>query len=96
MFLNMETFIIFGAFNKTILNEIFRDKIFRRSERVYFPNDRKTIQKIFYNIDLAEQTNDPRLFKKNKMTFGSFGQISQEFKSDFLRFGTRQITKKLW
>lgn len=26
--------------------------------------DRKTIKKIFYNIDLAEQTNDPKLFKK--------------------------------
>ena len=24
----------------------------------------KTIKKIFYNIDLAEQTNDPKLFKK--------------------------------
>jgi phage-related protein len=24
----------------------------------------KTIEKILYNIDLAEQTNDPRLFKK--------------------------------
>ncbi len=26
--------------------------------------DPKTIKKILYNIDLAEQTNDPRLFKK--------------------------------
>ncbi len=24
----------------------------------------KTIKKIFYNIDVAEQTNDPKLFKK--------------------------------
>ena len=24
----------------------------------------KTVKKIFYNIDLAEQTNDPKLFKK--------------------------------
>jgi len=24
----------------------------------------KIVRKIFYNIDLAEQTNDPRLFKK--------------------------------
>ncbi len=28
--------------------------------------DPKTIRKIFYNIDLAEQTNDPKLFKKLK------------------------------
>lgn len=26
--------------------------------------DPKTIKKIFYNIDLAEQTNDPKLFKE--------------------------------
>ena len=26
--------------------------------------DRKAIQKVFYNIYLAEQTNDPKLFKK--------------------------------
>ncbi len=26
--------------------------------------DPKTIKKILYNIDLAEQTNDPKLFKK--------------------------------
>jgi phage-related protein len=26
--------------------------------------DKKTVAKVLYNIDLAEQTNDPRLFKK--------------------------------
>lgn len=26
--------------------------------------DSKIVRKIFYNIDLAEQTNDPKLFKK--------------------------------
>ena len=26
--------------------------------------DKKTVSKLFYNIDLAEQTNDPKLFKK--------------------------------
>ena len=26
----------------------------------------KTVKKVLYNIDLAEQTNDPRLFKKLK------------------------------
>jgi phage-related protein len=26
--------------------------------------DTKAIKKVFYNIDLAEQTNDPKLFKK--------------------------------
>lgn len=26
--------------------------------------DAKTARKVFYNLDLAEQTNDPKLFKK--------------------------------
>ena len=26
--------------------------------------DMKTAKKVFYNVDLAEQTNDPKLFKK--------------------------------
>ncbi len=26
--------------------------------------DKKSVSKIFYNVDLAEQTNDPKLFKK--------------------------------
>ncbi|UMY64490.1 MULTISPECIES: type II toxin-antitoxin system RelE/ParE family toxin [unclassified Flavobacterium] len=26
--------------------------------------DEKTVRKVLYNIDLAEQTNDPRIFKK--------------------------------
>jgi phage-related protein len=32
----------------------------------------KTIKKILYNIDLAEQTNDPRLFKKLKKEIWEF------------------------
>lgn len=32
----------------------------------------KTVKKILYNIDLAEQTNDPRLFKKLKREIWEF------------------------
>ena len=34
--------------------------------------DYKTVRKILYNIDLAEQTNDPRLFKKLKSDIWEF------------------------
>ncbi len=34
--------------------------------------DPKTIRKIFYNIDLAEQTNDPKLFKKLQLDIWEF------------------------
>ena len=39
-----------------------------------------TIKKILYNIDLAEQTNDPKLFKNNKMTFGNSEPNSLDYK----------------
>lgn len=58
--------------------------------------DLKTVKNIFYNIDIAEQTNDPKLLRNFKMIYGNFGQSSQDFKSDFLHFGTKQITKKPW
>lgn len=32
----------------------------------------KTAKKVFYNIDLAEQTNDPKLFKKLKSEIWEF------------------------
>lgn len=34
--------------------------------------DLKTARKVFYNIDLAEQTNDPKLFKKLKQDIWEF------------------------
>ena len=34
--------------------------------------DPKAVKKIFYNIDLAEQTNDPKLFKKLKNDIWEF------------------------
>ena len=37
--------------------------------------DKKSARKIFYNIDLAEQTNDPKLFKKLKGEIWEFRSI---------------------
>ena len=45
--------------------------------------DVKSVKKIFYNIDIAEQTNDPKLLKNFKMIFGSFGQNMQVNKKDY-------------
>ena len=42
--------------------------------------DKKTIKKIFYNIDLAEQTNDPKFIRNYKMTFGNYEQNLVDFK----------------
>ncbi len=64
LFLILETFTIFMTFNRPTLHEIFWNEISGRSRWVHFRTWPKDHQKIFYNIDLAEQTNDPKLFKK--------------------------------
>lgn len=42
----------------------FETKFLEEADEFISGLDQKTIKKIFYNIDLAEQTNDPKLFKK--------------------------------
>lgn len=37
--------------------------------------DKKSMRKILYNIDLAEQTNDPKLFKKLKGEIWEFRSV---------------------
>jgi len=43
----------------------FFETIFLDDARKFIAGlDQKSIKKVIYNIDLAEQTNDPKLFKK--------------------------------
>ncbi|PZV79752.1 hypothetical protein CLV31_11368 [Algoriphagus aquaeductus] len=42
----------------------FETKFLEEAEQFIAQLDPKTIKKIFYNINLAEHTNDPKLFKK--------------------------------
>ena len=42
----------------------FQTRFLEEAEEFIAGLDPKAVRKIFYNIDLAEQTNDPRLFKK--------------------------------
>ncbi|MCF8459252.1 MAG: type II toxin-antitoxin system RelE/ParE family toxin [Flavobacteriales bacterium] len=42
----------------------FETRFLEDADRFVASLDQKTIKKVFYNIDLAEQTNDPKLFKK--------------------------------
>lgn len=42
----------------------FETRFLEEAKKFISSLDAKTIQKIIYNIDLAEQTNDPKLFKK--------------------------------
>lgn len=42
----------------------FETRFLEEADKFISKLDSKTIKKVFYNIDLAEQTNDPKLFKK--------------------------------
>jgi phage-related protein len=50
----------------------FETKFLEEADTFISKLDPKTIRKIIYNIDLAEQTNDPRLFKKLKQDIWEF------------------------
>lgn len=54
--------------------------------------DAKIIRKIIYNVDLAEQTNDPKLFKKLQHDIWEFR--TQYLGLQIRLFGIKQINKK--
>lgn len=57
--------------------------------------DAKTAKKVFYNIDLAEQTNDPKLFKKLQSDIWEFrAQSTVDSKLGYLHFGIKPTAKK--
>ena len=46
----------------------------------------KAVKKVLYNIDLAEQTNDPRLFKKLKKEIWEFRTLYEGLQVRLLAF----------
>ena len=44
--------------------QYFQTRFLEEADKFISELDVKSVRKIFYNIDLAEQTNDPKLFKK--------------------------------
>lgn len=57
----METFF---SFDKTLKMKYFETLFLEEANKFIAALEPKAIRKVFYNIDLAEQTNDPKLFKK--------------------------------
>jgi phage-related protein len=56
--------------------------------------DPKTAIKLFYNIDLAEQTNDPKLFKKLKNEIWEFRTLYAGLQIRLLAFWDKTDGKK--
>lgn len=64
MFLFLETFLYLQYSDNLSAMRYFETRFMEEANQFVAQFDKKTIKKILYNIDLAEQTNDPTLFKK--------------------------------
>ena len=64
----------------------FETRFLKEAEDFIRTLDQKSRAKIFYNIDLAEQTNDPRLFKKLKDEIW-------EFRSKYMGKAIRELIR---
>jgi len=53
----------------------FQTRFLEEADKFISELDSKTVRKIFYNIDLAGQTNDPKLFKKLKNDIWEFRTV---------------------
>ena len=74
----------------------FKTKFLEEAGEFISQLDPKTIKKILYNIDLVEQTNDPKLFKKLQNDIWEFRTKFAGLQIRLLEFWTRQIIKKFW
>lgn len=74
----METCLTFA---ETDYLRYFQTRFLEEADEFIAGLDPKAVKKIFYNIDLAEQTNDPKLFKK----------LQKDIWELRVRFGGKQI-----
>jgi len=72
----------------------FETKFLEEVDKFISGLDRKTIKKIFYNIDLAEQTNDPKLFKKLQNEIWEFRTIYGGLQIRLLAFWDKTDNKE--
>lgn len=72
----------------------FETKFLEEVDKFISGLDRKTIKKIFYNIDVAEQTNDPKLFKKLQNEIWEFRTIYRGLQIRLLAFWDKTDNKE--
>ena len=66
--------------------QYFETRFLEEADKFISELDLKTARKVFYNIDLAEQTNDPRLFKKLKNDIWEFRTLYSGLQIRLLAF----------
>ena len=66
--------------------QYFQTRFLEEADKFISNLDIKTARKVFYNIDLAEQTNDPKLFKKLQNEIWEFRILYQNLHYRLLAF----------
>lgn len=64
----------------------FETRFLSEADKFISTLNAKAIRKVFYNIDLAEQTNDPRLFKKLNKDIWEFRTVYSGIQIRLLAF----------
>ena len=74
----------------------FETKFLDEAEKFIARLDQKAVRKSFTTLTLLNKRMTQDFSRRFKTTFGNFVQNMQDFKSDYLHFGTSQARKKLW
>lgn len=72
----------------------FETKFLEEVDKFMEDLDQKTVNKILYNIDVAEQTNDPKLFKKLKKEIWEFRTVYSGLQIRLLAFWDKTGSKE--
>lgn len=72
----------------------FETRFLEEADKFIAELDFKTAKKVFYNVDLAEQTNDPRLFKKLKQEIWEFRTLYAGLQIRLLAFWDKTDDKQ--
>jgi phage-related protein len=74
--------------------QYFETRFLEEADKFISELDEKTARKLFYNIDLAQQTNDPRLFKKLKNDIWEFRTLYAGLQIRLLAFWDKTDEKE--
>jgi phage-related protein len=58
--------------------QYFQTRFLEEADKFIAGLDPKAARKVFYNIDLAEQCNDPKLFKKLQKDIWEFRTLKEQ------------------
>jgi phage-related protein len=74
--------------------QYFQTRFLEEADKFISELDSKAIRKVFYNIDIAEQTNDPKLFKKLKNDIWEFRTLYAGLQIRLLAFWDKTEKKE--